>query len=275
MGTIAEKLGSGEMQGGETSQSEKLYVIQGITDEAEALTLLAATAPSIYNELVRKTVRVSPVDRTSDIWIGEVEYVSPEDAEKPEGESETVRFTISGSPQHITQAISTSGAYVPAAKVATDYKDAINVVDSDGSRTVAGIDINVSLYKWTERHIISAANMTEAYVGRLKEVADHVNNATFRNHPAGTVYFAGADGSKRSDGAWDVTFDFAHSANVTGRTIGTIKGIAKKGWEYLWVAYREAKDAASGLTAMVPRQVNVNKVYNLEDFGKLEPGYTP
>jgi hypothetical protein len=97
--TIAEKLGSGELQGGDTGQHEKLYLIQNETSEISALSLLGTTAPDSFSGLIRQTCRVSPVDGVNDIWIGEVEYVDPEDAEPAEGTT-TFSFNTSGGSQH-------------------------------------------------------------------------------------------------------------------------------------------------------------------------------
>jgi len=87
-------------------------------------------------------------------------------------------------------------------------------------------------------------------------------------------FFGGtASGSKRGDGAWEITYDFASSPNREGLTIGAITDIDKKGWEYLWVLYSDVEDG--GMLAKQPRAVYVEKVYEEGDFAKLDPDYTP
>jgi len=161
--TIAEKLGSGELQSGDTGHHEKLYVIRSETSEASALSLLESTAPGTFGGLVRQTARVSPVDGSNDIWIGEAEYTDPEEVEPAEG-STVFSFNTSGGSQHITQSISTTDKKAPAGKTAPDFKGAINATEKG---SVDGVDIIVPVYRWSETHVVPDAKVTNAYKGRL------------------------------------------------------------------------------------------------------------
>jgi hypothetical protein len=60
------------------------------------------------------------------------------------------------------------------------------------------------------------------------------------------------------------------SKNVTGKKIGDISGIAKRGHEYLWVRYEDAVE--SNVLMKKPKAVYVNRVYKDSDFSALGIG---
>ena len=74
------------------------------------------------------------------------------------------------------------------------------------------------------------------------------------------------------DEDWEITFKFAGSPNRTGITVGPITGIAKKGWEYLWVRYADAEDPASNTLVKQPVAAYVEKVYEDGSFSSLGIG---
>ena len=267
--TIAEKLGSGELQSGDTGHHEKAYVIQNETSEATALALLETTAPDTFGGLIRQTCRVSPIDGAGDIWIGEAQYVDPEEAEPVEGTS-VFSFNTSGGSMHITQSISTSQKKAPTGKTAPDFKGAVNATEKG---TVDGVDIITPVYRWSVTHVVGNSKVTSSYTGRLFALTGKTNDDSFDNFAAGEVLFEGASGSKRGNGDWEITYSFAASPNREDQTIGDITGVDKKGWEYLWVLYSEAE--SGGMLSKQPRAVYVEKVYEEDDFGKLSPDYSP
>ena len=267
--TIAEKLGSGELQSGDTGHHEKAYVIQNETSEVTALALLETTAPDTFGGLIRQTCRVSPIDGAGDIWIGEAQYVDSEEAEPAEGTS-VFSFNTSGGSMHITQSISTSQKEAPSGKTAPDFKGAVNATEKG---TVDGVDIITPVYRWSVMHVVANSKVTSAYTGRLFALTGKTNSTAFDSFAAGEVLFEGASGSKRGNGDWEITYSFAASPNREDQTIGDITGVDKKGWEYLWVLYSEAE--SGGMLSKQPRAVYVEKVYEEDDFAKLSPDYTP
>ena len=77
---------------------------------------------------------------------------------------------------------------------------------------------------------------------------------------------------RRGDDDWEITFRFAGSPNRSGLSVGPIGNIAKKGWEYLWVRYADAEDAASHSLVKAPLAAYVEKVYEEGDFSDLGIG---
>ena len=54
--------------------------------------------------------------------------------------------------------------------------------------------------------------------------------------------------------------------------MGEITGIAKKGWEYLWVRYADAKDDTAKAIVKKPIAAYVEKVYEEGNFAGLGIG---
>ena len=60
--------------------------------------------------------------------------------------------------------------------------------------------------------------------------------------------------------------------NYNGLTVGPITGISKKGWEYMWVRYADAEDAAAKAIVKKPVAVYIEKVYEEGSFAGLGIG---
>jgi len=259
----------------EDQSAELVYSIRGTADEDAALSSLKATAPDTFHGLVRQPVTVEPVhvDTTNPdkcIWTGTVNYAPFEYQEPPETGDSSFSFDTGGGTQHITQSLSTVHRYA-ASGTAPDFKGAIGVTHDN----VEGVDITVPVYNFSETHYLSAATVTTAYKGTLFQLTGKVNSGSFRGLAAGECLFLGASGSRRGTGPdddWEITFRFAGSPNRTGITVGPISGIAKKGWEYLWVRYADAEDTGSNTLVKQPIAAYVEKVYEDGNFAALGIG---
>jgi hypothetical protein len=138
--------------------------------------------------------------------------------------------------------------------------------------SVEGCDITVPVYNFSETHYFAAGYVTGSYKATLFALTGRTNNAAFKGFAEGEVLFLGASGSQRGDDSWEITFRFAASPNVTGLTIGSITGIAKKGWEYLWVQYEDAEDSGSKSVVKRPASVHVERVYDSGSLAGLSIG---
>jgi len=235
---------------------EVVYVVRGTDDEQQAIAAVRDVAPTTRGEMVRGQIAAEPITGTD--WEVSVEYAADDDG------SGEYAFETSGGSQHITHSRETLRRYPDGA---ADHKGAIGVT-ADG---VAGCDITVPVYRWSETHAIDDADVTDAYKGKLFRLTGKTNDAAFRGCAAGEALFLGAAGSRRADGTkWDITFHFAASPNQTGLTIGDFANITKGGWEYLWIAYEHDTDADTH--TMVPKAVYVERVYDDGDFGDLGIG---
>lgn len=184
-------------------------------------------------------------------------------------------FDTGGGTQHITQSLATVASYGP--KKSSAHKGAIGWTD----KGIEGTDIVVPLFKWSETHYFDYEDVDQAYKLAVAALTGRTNNAEFRGFPTGEVLFMGASGQRQGEpqksfiipnGPWEITFNFAQSPNLTGLTIGGITGIAKAGWDYIWVQYDSETDETAKKVLKTPTAVYVERVYNSGDFSTLNLG---
>jgi hypothetical protein len=260
--TVAEKWDSRDTTLAESSNVELRYIVSGTSSDAEVATAALANSPEVYNNLPRESLTFSRIGAQE--WEATVRY-----ATQPATDSEpSFTFETGGGTAHITQALATTGVYVPPGFVPPDFRNAIGV----SRDSVDGVDIVVPTYKWTETFRLPPAFVTGVYKSTLFQLTGRVNNFAFRGFQAEEVLFEGARGSRRGTGDWEITFSFAASPNVTDLTIGNITGIAKKGWDYLWCRYADFEDGDAKMLVKRPIAVIVNRVYPSGNFSLLGIG---
>jgi hypothetical protein len=243
--------------------AELTYIVRGTTSDSSARSALLSNSPTLHNGLSRDDAEVEEIAPSS--WLGIVRYASSDQAPPQVGES-SFSFETRGGTQHITQSLSTVGTYAASGYTAPDFGGAIGV-QSDG---VEGVDITVPVYTFSETHYFDT--ISTAYKSTLFYLTGRTNSGAFKGLDAGEGLFLGAAGSKRGDDPWEITFAFAGSPNVTGLSIGTITGIAKNGWDYIWARYAEVEDATAKMLVRKPIAAYVERVYREGDFSALGIG---
>ena len=253
---------------GSSGSRELRYLAVAGDDDIEVRTEAQIQLPTSYDGLGNRRIRVEPIDVSSGLWEVTSTYRATEDPPPPEVGESSFSFEIGTTSSHITQSKGTVGGYAPAGTpTMPDFEGAIGVTP-DG---VDGCDILIPEARFSETHYLSDAFVTASYRRLLRTLTGKVNDASFRGHAAGEVLFLGARGGKRaSDDVWEVTFSFATSDNATGLTVGSITGIAKDGWEYLWVLYEPAVDA--NRIVLQPAFAYVEEVYDSANFASLGIG---
>ncbi|MDD4889064.1 MAG: hypothetical protein PHU85_03970 [Phycisphaerae bacterium] len=231
-----------------------LYVIFGTNDGDAAYVALAAAAPASYGGFSSRTIQ--PVERQGvDFWFGEVDYVA---STAQEAGDSTYEFDTGGGTQHITQSLALIQSYNATGYVAPESYGAIGVT----SDSVEGCDITVPSYHFSNRVFLEAGIVTAAYRRTLYLLTGTTNLYAWYGFEAGEVLFLGASGTYRqAEGDWELSFKYAASPNQTGLTIGTMTGIEKPGWAYLWVRYQDTKDETSKSAVKQPIAAYVNQVY--------------
>ena len=114
--------------------------------------------------------------------------------------------------------------------------------------------------------------MTGGYKLALFNLTGKVNASGFKGFAKGEVLFLGASGSKRGLDDWEITFRFAASPNVAGLSLGSIGGIAKEGWQYLWVRFIDDEDPTAKALIKRPVAAYVEQVYPYGNFANLGIG---
>ena len=265
---IAEKAESRSATQGDQNTVELQFTVMGAADEAAALAALTTQSPTAWGSLVRKNCRVEPVGDGSSCWNGTVTYGGAT-ASKQEG-SKSLSFDTTGGTQHITQAKEHISTTYYEGDTPPNFQGAIGVTDD----SVEGCDITVPVFSFSVTKYLSKSAMTSQYVGYLFTLTGKTNNASVSitvngltlTFAEGELLFLGASGSARGDDSWEVTFRFAASPNATNLSVGGLTVPAKKGWEYMWVQYKDAKDAGANCVVKKPKRVVVDRVY---DSGNL------
>jgi hypothetical protein len=266
--TISERWSARKRGGGSNKGATVEYVIQETTagapemDDGQVITALADSAPTTWGTALIPRVSYDVEQIADRIWIGTVNYGYNK---KEVGDIE-YSFDTGGGSQKITQTISPLNVW-RYGNSAPDFKGAINVDDN----SVNGVDIVVPVYSFNETRIVDNDDVGSAFKSALFNLTGKVNHLSWHGFNAGEVLFMGASGSRHGRrGDWEINYKFAASPNKTNITIGTITGIDKKGWEYLWVRYEKSTD--QNCLVQIPKAVYVHQVYEYGDFAALGLG---
>ncbi len=184
-------------------------------------------------------------------WMVEVPYGT----RKSELGEWTWDFDTTGGTVHITQAKEELRRYA-ASGSAPNQQGAI-AVDGD---EVKGTEIVIPAMKInvTYRHPLGV--MTLAKAKALSNITGKTNSDTFLTFSPGEVLFLGARGSDGTEAEASVSYQFAMAANVTGQTIGSIAGVAKRGWEVAWIRFEDT--VTSDQPTRVAKHVYIDRVYD-------------
>jgi len=261
--TVDEKFESRESTDGKSV--ELVYVVRGTDSDTEAMAALKAAAPATYGGLLRQRCRIEP--EGPQLWTGVAPYeLSGSTRKDPlEAGESSLSFDTSGGTQHITQGLTTVHKYAPEGQEPPNFKGAIGVTHDN----VEGVDIGLSVFKFSKTKVFTAEQVDQDYVLVLADMTYTVNDSSFMGFEAGELLFTGAVGSQRGDGNWEIAFHFEASPNRTNLVVGDITGIAKKGWQYMWVYYEEVEDPIAKMLVRQPRAVYVEQVYYETDFTQL------
>lgn len=256
--TITERYAKRELsEDRSTARHSREYTVIGTDDELIAYEIIKAAAPIRYGNLWRNQIRVQ--ERADGLWDGEVSY-SP--LRRESGQSEW-SFSIGTTQIHTTHSLETISQNVPAGEEATDFKQAINVSGEGVDKQIEGVDIPSADLSWQETLYLDPAEFTAAFLGRLHEAAGKTNSNAFRIFPAESVLLEGVSGEPAGD-TLKFVFQFSASPPASDLTIGSITGIDKAGFHYLWVRSEPNSDGD-----LVPVQVNVERVIATYDFADL------
>lgn len=278
MGRVNEKFLGRSGATGKDGWAELTFFAEDYLDHSAnpaavtAINAVLAAAPAFFGGLRKekvsdwREVTVGPAGYTFEVTV----RYSTAELTGETGES-SFSFKTSGGTQKITHSITNvHGYHVNVLGDQSDlnlYRGAIGAT----SEGVEGCDIVVAIYEFEETHWL-----TDEQVAKLKKnivrLTSTTNNAKFKDLEIGECLFLGCDGSKQGDNKWQVTFYFAGSPNRTGITIGSITGIEKKGWEYLWVRYEAEADEQQKKLVMRPVFVGIEQVYYEGNFQFLGIG---
>lgn len=253
---------------GQGSGASLTWVVIGTYDEVEVRSLIEAELPAYYRHWPFQSYTLDY--KGGDVWHVESQY-----GHGQAGEQE-ITFNTTGGTQHVSQSLSTTAYQPPGGGAAPpSFKNAIGV----NGESVEGVDKTVPVFSFSvTAQVPYAALLGTALIGNLHDLTGAVNQAAFRGFERGEVLFLGAQCTFRTplvpvsdpNLTVPVTYQFSSSKNQTGLTIGDIENVSKKGWEYLWIRYKDSTDANT--LVKIPAFVYVEQVYRYGDFTKLGLG---
>ena len=278
----------GGQSSGQNTTRDDIYIVRNTSNPETALTTAATAAPSTVTRgghtLVIRSygIDVKWVDTVADI--GEIEitvHYARADAiqERPQTGDRVLSLDLSAATEHKTQSFATVGAYGYAAGSSgdvasvTDYGNAIGVTDED----VQGCDVAAPHFAFTVTGYVADTDFDETYIGYLYALTGTTNDASYSIAGVGTfnqgeLLYLGGPANERGTGAdWEVGWGFEAGPNLTGLTVGTLTGIAKRAHEYMWVRYGQQENGTLHKLMLVPVAAYVEQVYQEGDFDDLEP----
>lgn len=248
---------------GENPGAEITYMAWGSFDDADIYAALSALpVPGTYRSIPLKDIIIE--HQGGGVWECRAVY----NFESGDDTTPAFSFDTTGGTAKITQAKATIGGYAASGYGVPNFGGAIGVTKD----SIEGADILVPTYRWTETFFFSSATVDGAFKATIFALTGTYNASTFRGFQATEVLFEGVRGRKRGAGKWELIYHFAASPNVTGLTVGSITGIAKKGWEYLWVRYHDFDDTTGGFAVKRPVVVMIERVYDPGDMSLLGIG---
>ena len=230
------------------------YLVSGTTDPDTAVDAVEIASPatmSTSNGTLKRRRYAYSVAGVNE-WIVNVKYDRLKKLVIDESEYE---FDIGLQNQKVFQSLSTTR--YAASGTAPDYQGAINVQDG----RIEGVDVGFPVYSFSITKIHDAAQLTQAWRTMVYGLVGKKNSAAIGTEfAAGELLFVGARGRSRAENEVQVTYSFQASPNVGGLTVGSITGINKKGWDFIWFVYGEVDDTAAGRVVKRPQFAYVEKV---------------
>lgn len=264
------------------------YYVSGQSDEDAARTALIAALPASYQDREpydRPEFVPIYLDTTTDVgrWEAEIIYTLP--GKKPRPDPYAIgtlqlTFNTGGGTYHRVASHETIDSYSAAGETARDFKGLIGVTTSGA----AGVDVPMPVFNLTAVYIWDSDSLPSS--DAIYSLTALVNDASYTLTDSETglsLTFAKGElllrgvtmAAMRGDGGVPYTYHFEASKNATGLTIGgdRITGIAKEGWQHLWVYYNEEDVTETSVdpkyTVFRPISAYVEKVIKYGDFTAL------
>lgn len=258
---------------GDQAEINRLFIIQAATDYADAMATLYGFIEPIFGGLFLNGGDCREIGGgtyngfaryTRAGQVAAKQPLTPDDPEQWE-------FTAEGGTQRITQSIKTIKTYHTGGSFSDEYSPFGGAIGVGQDGSIEGVEVATVGARIRARRVITAAQATGTYLNTLMRAKDGVNIAPWRGLAAGEVKFRIGSTQTRTNGDVELIREWDVSPNQTGIAVGDITGIAKKGWQYLWIHYEDKEDATNKIIARVPKYAIVEQVYPEIDFTILEP----
>jgi hypothetical protein len=259
-----------DWRGGESETATMKFLVGDVASEAEARAAVLEVAPKQYEGLFRQKPSASPAGRDS--YDVEVTYTAKkpdsETGENPDDNDQPidVEFDMSVGTQHVTQAIAQLAKYAKGGETAPENYGAIGVTESG----VAGVDVPSPQMRIRIRKEVYLAQLNWNYIALLYAMGGCTNSAPWHVFAIGEARFLGARIATKTSTKATLEFSFEISPNATNLVVGEITGIAKPGWAYMDVMYREKLVSTTPMMIVQePVAVYIDQVSREANFNEL------
>lgn len=278
------------------SQDERRidYIVTGATDDNDALDQLETDAPALYDNMPRENISIREISKKDGIYEGSAIYTRNRGSAPTQiaGTKPTTQLAASEEPNkwlysfdtglqsvHVAESRFGTTRFTPALTVPEIPFKGINATGRD--LHYEGGEIRKPLSTFTLEYFPSDVDVTASYQKAVRDAVGKVNSAEFMKHAIGEVLFTGATGTSRNTNDWQFTFRFEVSPNISNQVIGDPPDdITYSAWghDLVWVFFQEKVATVTGtgagaetqkVTVQVPRQVNVEHVYDTVDFNTV------
>ena len=276
----------------EKASTSREYLLVDYVDSQAALAALTSYVPQTI--LVGNYIcslpkfSISPVldDPERTVFKGSVRWESPSadsgGGDEPQEPGDDTSFSFSFASMEDVKLYSDSQkTYLPGKPPAANVENGIN--KQHVAAMPEGMSINKAIVTITAKTVISGnVASNQWFKDRLDQVWT-LNESTWRSLPPRSVAFTGLQGDLRSDGNWNITYNFEYRPDNAGYSWETqdsegrpqtINTPATRGWDYVWAAWDKfsVEDGEEGekKTRRVIKSVNiVEDVYPTSDFTQL------
>lgn len=264
------------------SQSATLeFFAKGSFDEEDITDAFVAELPGIFHGLLFKNMVVTPLG--GGCWLCTTNY-EPITATEIDGQGGATTpdvptvpggtdplgpeysFDISTVTETVTQSKATRSKTKRGGGVAADNKQAIGVT---GDGEVKGCERLSPHLEWSTTRTLGFITLN--YLNTLYQTVGRTNFAAFYGFDPGEVLLIGVSGQSSDVAKYKLTYKFACRPNEVN--IDICDGLIvpeKKGWDYLWVSYKNVEDANK--LFMQPDAAYVELIYYAADYSLLGLG---
>ena len=257
---------------------EQRYLVVDTMSASAARNAVLAKSAEDFGDFKRDEVRVEELRGRVGHWLAEVSYVRADIAPPEEGDQ---WFNLSSRVEttHVNRSRETVGTFAPAGETPADFGGMIGV---RGDGDVEGVDIQVPVYSFTvDKYLAPNVGADSNYLRDITGLLARVNAEPFAVRTAmdetgSTIIFQphevlliGASAGRRGGQPWEFHFEFAASPNLDDLEIGTIAGIVKRGWDYLWLRYETFEDPDQQVLLKKTIAAYVEQLYKEGDFERL------
>ena len=141
---------------------------------------------------------------------------------------------------------------------------------------VQGVEIVVPKLEFNITAYYEPASITSDYMKNLARKTGRTNDGVWLGFAEGEVLYMGSTGDgdvPLASGARvkpiPIVHKYAASENVTALAVGDMTVPTKKGFEYLWVRYKQIESADAKNLIPKPVHAYVERVYEKVDFAAL------